>query len=133
MDDAAARPYAWLDGPYVLRAGDRLRLDATGSYGVSAPITTYAWDYDGDGTTDETTAGPTVEHEYVDVQDVLTAVRVTDEQGRTAVANTHVLVTDGDEVPSSDDNCPDMASPDPHDQDADGVGDVCDPTAGYPT
>lgn len=134
IEDAASRPYAWLDGPHVLRVGDSLQLDASGSYGIASPIVSYDWDFDADGTYDETTVGPLVTHQFNDLQDALTAVRVTDAAGLSAVANTQVLVTDdGDEVPASDDNCPDVPSPDQSDEDGDGIGNPCDPTPGFPT
>lgn len=134
IEDAASRPYAWLDGPHVLRVGDSIELDASGSYGVASPIVSYDWDFDADGTYDETTAVPFVTHQFDDLQDALTSVRVTDAAGLSGVGNTRVLVTDdGDEVPASDDNCPDVASPDQADEDGDGLGNPCDPTPGFPT
>jgi hypothetical protein len=40
-----------------------------------------------------------------------------------------VVDTDGDGVPDSQDNCPEVYNPDQKDTDGDGIGDVCDPTA----
>jgi hypothetical protein len=80
------------------------------------------------------TATPTIRHTYRRPFDGLVTLTVTDSQGRSSRATTHVGATaDGDEVPDPDDNCPRQANPGQEDADHDGVGDLCDPSPGWPT
>ena len=51
---------------------------------------TYAWDFDGDGTTDSTEQNPT--HEYTERGDINARLTVTDPTGRTGVRNLPVTV-----------------------------------------
>src|SRR3954454_16061367 len=39
----AAAPYAWINGPYVVRLGKSLELDGSGSYAREGALVTYAW------------------------------------------------------------------------------------------
>jgi hypothetical protein len=127
-------PYAWINGPYVVRLGKSLELDGSGSYARSGVLVRYAWDLDGDGSTDRVTAGPTIRHSYRHAFDGLVTLTVTDSDGRSANATTHVSATpDGDEVTDPTDNCPDEANPGQEDADTDGVGDACDPSPGWPS
>lgn len=131
---SAEAPYAWINGPYVVRLGRPLELDGSGSYARSGVLLKYAWDLDGDGNADRVTAAPTITYTYRQTFDGLVRLTVTDSQGRSTSATTHVGATvDGDEVPDSTDNCPRQANPGQEDTDHDGRGDVCDPSPGWPT
>ena len=57
---------------------------------------TYAWDFDGDGTTDADT--PTGSHEYTEAGDYVARLTVTDADGRTGTTN--IEITAGNTAPS---------------------------------
>jgi hypothetical protein len=126
LGEALDKPFAWAGGPYVGRVGEELTLDGRGSY----PAVTWEWDLDGDGAFDA--SGPVVRHAWAAPYDGLVTLRVTDADGRVALATAVAHVTpDGDEVDAGD-NCPEAANADQSDHDGDGRGDACDPTPGYP-
>jgi lysophospholipase L1-like esterase/Mg-chelatase subunit ChlD len=126
---ALRKPYAWAGGPYVAKVGQRVELDASGSFDPDGTITTYEWDLDGDGSYDTTTPGPVLSYAWDGEITGVLGVRVTDDGGGKTVATARLAVTrDGDEVPDRDDNCPADANPGQEDDDGDGRGDVCDPT-----
>lgn len=87
-------PVADAGGPYVVKPGARLVLDASGSVDADGDELTYAWDLDGDGAFDDAT-GPTV------------TVHVTRPPGAFPVA---VQVSDGTEV-STDETVVDVVPP----------------------
>jgi hypothetical protein len=127
-------PYAWINGPYVVRTGRSTSIDGSGSYAHAGILVSYAWDFDDDGVVDTTTLSPLVTHRFTRPYSGLVVLRVTDDRGRTATATTHLTVSsDGDEVPAGADNCPHADNPGQEDYDHDGTGDVCDPTPGWPT
>lgn len=133
IDTSLNKPFAWLDGPYLAKAGSTIEFTAGNSYSNNGKIVKYEWDFDGDGTYDQTTTTPKAEHTYTKLFDGSAVVRVTDTTGESALGSTKVTITrDGDEVPDDIDNCPDVANPDQSDYDKDGVGDACDDTPGYP-
>lgn len=133
-DATPETPFAWIQGPYVARAGEKLTIDASASYATAGQITSYEWDFDGDGVYDETTSTPTVDHVFASEAEGSLALRVTQSNGGSAVATTDLLVSDdGDSTPAATDNCPTVGNWGQTDYDGDGLGDECDPAPGYPT
>ena len=134
LQTAIDKPYAWINGPYTRQVGKPVTIDGSGSYATSGDVVSYDWDYDADGTIDQTTATAVVTHTWTAPYSGIMSLTVTDSEGRSAVATTHVGITDdGDEVPRPEDNCPNVENQGQDDEDADGVGDACDDTPGFPT
>jgi hypothetical protein len=87
------RPTAKLKAPSKAFAGQKVKLDASGSKDPDGQITHYAWDLNGDGAV-ETDGGtkPTLKHKFgVGVHHV--AVQVTDNKGRRAYATRTIRVS----------------------------------------
>lgn len=95
IEHAASRPLAWLDGPYVARVGEPVAFDARGSFGVDADLTSYSWDFDGDGVVDETTTLPQASHTDTAPFDGFMGLTVTDTEGRMDSVSMKVDVMDG--------------------------------------
>ena len=133
MAAETSKPFAWIQGDYVIQAGDSLTIDASASYAASGQIVSYEWDFDGDGAYDQTTTAPTVEHAFPDEFEGVVGVRATQSDGLSAMATSPIMVTDdGDQTPRESDNCPDINNWGQTDEDADGVGDECDSSPGFP-
>ena len=133
MAAETSKPFAWIQGDYVIQAGDSLTIDASASYAASGQIVSYEWDFDGDGAYDQTTTAPTVEHAFPDEFEGVVGVRATQSDGLSAMATSPIMVTDdGDQTPRESDNCPDINNGGQTDEDADGVGDECDSSPGFP-
>ena len=128
------KPFAWIQGPYVAKVGDPVDIDAAASHAVSGCLTSYEWDFNGDGVYDETGTSPRITHAFSEEFSGVIGLRVTQSDGQTAVATTQVDITDdGDNTPRDQDNCPDVSNWGQTDYDNDGVGDECDPDPGFPT
>lgn len=77
-------------GPTDPVAGTAVTVDAADSYGLTAPITRYEWDFD-DGTT---TTGETARHIYADPGSYDVTLRVTTEDGQAAATTRRITVKD---------------------------------------
>ncbi|WP_309112821.1 ThuA domain-containing protein [Saccharothrix sp.] len=67
-----------------------VRFDSAGSRDPDGDPLTFAWDFDGDGTTDSTDTAPS--HTYTVNGDYTARLTVTDGGGRSAVANVRIVV-----------------------------------------
>ncbi len=67
--------------PKQPRTGVETSLDASGSNDIDGHIVSYAWDFDGDGVFDETTASPQVVHTFPNSGEVKVTLEVTDNAG----------------------------------------------------
>jgi predicted esterase len=91
---AGSAPVADLGGPYEAVTGDPVTLTAGGSRDESEDIVSYDWDFDGDGTYDETTTDPVAHHAYPVAGSVTAVVRVRARSGLAATATAQVTVAD---------------------------------------
>ena len=85
-------PVADAGGPYEGTVGAPITFDGSGSYDPDGTIVSYEWDWDSDGTYDETTASPSAEHSYIAPYDGLLTLRVTDNDGLTGIDTASVTV-----------------------------------------
>ena len=128
------KPFGWIQGPYVIKVGDSLELDARGSYAVDNNITKIEWDLDGDGKFETPSNDLLYTHTFTEEFSGTIGIRITDGSNRTGIGSTQLDVSDdGDSIPRNLDNCPDIANQNQSDYDEDGIGDYCDDTPGYPT
>ena len=87
-----ANPVAILTGPYIAPTGQAIRFDASRSYDAAAAITSYRWDFNGDGTVDATTTVPAISYAYPGEFHGSARVEVVGGDGRSAIATTQVTV-----------------------------------------
>ncbi len=92
LNTVAMSPVAKLDGPYFAVTGNPVHFSAAGSFDPDAELVSYKWDFDGNGTTDQTTSGPTVDHSYPGEYTGIAAVRVVSADGGEALASVNVTV-----------------------------------------
>lgn len=129
IQTAAAKPNAWINGPYVVKVGGTIRIDGSGSYATNGAIVSYEWDFNQDGVYDLKTTQPTFNHTFTAEFDGVLTLRVTDSSGKTNTATTPLTVSDdGDSTPREFDNCPDVYNYSQIDSDGDGIGNECDDT-----
>ena len=84
-------PDATLSGPDTATVGETVTFDASNSTD-NAGITTYNWDFDGDGTTDRQTTSPTTAWSYEHPGDVTATVTAVDRAGSSDSASVAVSV-----------------------------------------
>lgn len=123
-------PFADAGGPYTGFVAQPVTLDASGSYDPDGAIVSYEWDWNSDGTYDDTTPNPVITHTWHAAFAGTVRMRVTDNDGLTSFDTAQVSVllqdTDGDGVPDPADNCPSIYNPDQTNSDDDSLGDACD-------
>ena len=72
-----------------------VQMDASASIDSDGSIVSYEWDYEGDGTYDETTTIPAASHSFATAGDYDPTVRVTDNDGATDIAKLSDNMTGG--------------------------------------
>jgi VCBS repeat-containing protein len=98
---AGSAPIADAGGPYTAIAGDPAQLAATGSRDESENIVGYDWDFNADGSYDETTTNGIVRHTYTEVGTQMFVVRVRAESGLAGTATATVAVNAAPAPPST--------------------------------
>lgn len=92
-------PVANAGGPYTAAPGEEIPFTAAGSFDPDGVITQYAWDFDADGTADQTSDSPTALHTYASPYTGLASVTVTANDGRQSVGTAEVTVAAGQHTP----------------------------------
>jgi len=85
-------PVAEANGPYSGYEGSLITFDASGSTGVDGTIVLYEWDWDNNGTYDESTTSPFINHTWTDDYAGTVGLRVTDDDGLTDTDTASVTV-----------------------------------------
>jgi len=85
-------PVADANGPYSGYEGSPITFDASGSTDVDGDIVLYEWDWDNDGSYDESTASPITSHTWTDDYAGTVGLRVKDDDGLTDTATASVTV-----------------------------------------
>jgi len=79
-------------GPFFIKPGDTLQLDASGSTTSNGSITRYLWDF-GDGSAFEASPDPSISHVYNSEGPYTVTLAATDEKGLTGAVATSVTVS----------------------------------------
>ncbi len=96
LENASRQPFAWFGESMVVRIGYPLLFDARGSYDPQREkITSYEWDFDGNGVYDELTNISPVVHTYNQTFDGFVSVRVTSVGGQGFVSAHVIAKVDG--------------------------------------
>ena len=134
INHSLAKPFGWIQGPYIAKIGEALELDARGSYAVDGVIEKVEWDLNGDSIFETKTDGLLVEHTFLSEFGGTIGIKITDSNGNVGIGSTRLDVSiDGDAIAQSVDNCPTIANQNQADYDNDGIGDDCDDDIGLPT
>ncbi|WP_458206883.1 PKD domain-containing protein [Haladaptatus sp. NG-SE-30] len=75
------------------KTGEPVSFDAGETTDPDDDVTEYRWDFDGDGTVDETTKNPTIEHVFESPGEYSARVTVVDSEGHTDAATATVRVS----------------------------------------
>ncbi|MCW2991401.1 MAG: hypothetical protein JWM73_1995, partial [Solirubrobacterales bacterium] len=85
-------PTGSLSVPAAAVAGHAVTLDAS-SFTDDGALATYDWDFEGDGSFDQTTVTPTTTHAYATVGSFTPQVRVTDTTAGSSIASAAIAIT----------------------------------------
>jgi Cutinase/PKD domain len=85
-------PAATLTAPSRVVAGVPISLSAAASHDVGEAIAGYDWDFDGDGSFDETTIAPIAAHVYPTTASLTAVVRVRSTSGLSSLATAPIVV-----------------------------------------
>lgn len=133
VSESLAKPFAWIQGPYIIKVGESLELDGEGSYAIDGEISTIEWDLDGDSVFETSSPSLLYDHRFTEEFSGTIGLRITDTNGNVGIGSTRLDVSDdGDSIPRHIDNCPDIANQNQADFDGDGIGDDCDDDIGWP-
>jgi PKD repeat protein len=98
-------PTARFDAPPDPTVGDSVTFDASASDDTDGTIADYRWDFDGDGTVDETTASATTSHTYGSAGEYGVELTVVDDDGATgSVTRTVDVAADSGSSPVVDES-----------------------------
>ena len=92
IDTVAFSPVASLGGPYFAETGSPVHFHADRSFDPDGALVSFAWDFDGDGSSDQTTSDASVNHTYPGNYAGFAAVRVVSTDGGEALATAQVTV-----------------------------------------
>jgi Mg-chelatase subunit ChlD len=92
IDTVALNPVADMGGPYLGQTGTAVHFYADRSYDPDGTIASYEWDFDADGSVDQTTSVPTVDHTYTADYAGQAALRVIATDGGEAIDTADVAV-----------------------------------------
>lgn len=133
VNDALEKPHAWINGPYIVKTGESLKINADGSYSPNGELVKFEWDFNNDKIIDLVTTESIITHKFTEDYSGLMSVTITDDKGQKNIATTPFMVSnDGDMIEPKYDNCPNVFNPSQIDSDGDGIGDDCDKTHGNP-
>ncbi len=90
-------PVADAGGPYTAVEGDTVTFDASGS-SDDGQIVEYRWDFDGDGTAEDTTTSATTTYSWDDDFSATGTLEVVDDGGKTAQAQFSVTISNANPV-----------------------------------
>jgi alpha-tubulin suppressor-like RCC1 family protein/Mg-chelatase subunit ChlD len=92
FDSVHANPIAKLDSPVIVQTGTAANFNAGDSFDAASTITSYRWDFDGNGSVDRTTSTPTTSYTYPGEFHGSASVEVVAADGRSAIAIADVSV-----------------------------------------
>jgi len=88
----ASPPIADADGPYTGDEGSPITFNASDSSDPDGTIDSYEWDWDNDGSYDESTTSPTITHTWSDDHSGTIGLKVTDNQDLSDIDTAKVTV-----------------------------------------